>query len=173
MKVLVFMGLCLFVCLGSSELGARLAQCVRVGNNKNARFLRIVGTDVLALEYLWGRKSGRMPLERIGMGRPKGAVNKATTALKEAILASFDRLGGATYLEEVGRRDPRTYCTLLSRILPKTSIGMQDEIPVASLSDAEIRQRVAGMLREGLSSGGIETGDVVDAEAVTVKPDSS
>ncbi len=111
-----------------------------------------------------------MPLERIGMGRPKGAVNKATTALKEAILASFDRLGGATYLEEVGRRDPRTYCTLLSRILPKTSIGMQDEIPVASLSDAEIRQRVAGMLREGLSAGGIETGDVVDAVEVTAKP---
>ena len=44
---------------------------------------------------------------------------------------------------------------------------------VSTLSDSEIRQRVAGMLREGLSPAGIETGEVVDAVEVTAKPDAS
>jgi hypothetical protein len=110
----------------------------------------------------------------IHTGRPKGTQNKTTTALKDALMLSFERLGGAAYLEEVARRDPRTYCALLGKVLPRNPAAT-DNAPgnVTTLSDAEIRQRVAGMLREGLSSGGIETGDVVDAEAVTVKPDVS
>jgi hypothetical protein len=46
---LVFMALCLLVCLGPFGLGARLAQCVGCGNNKNAHFLRAWCVDVLAL----------------------------------------------------------------------------------------------------------------------------
>jgi hypothetical protein len=88
-------------------------------------------------------------------------------------MLSFERLGGAAYLEEVARRDPRTYCALLGKVLPRNPATDNAPGNVTTLSDAEIRQRVAGMLREGLSSGGIETGDVVDAEAVTVKPDVS
>jgi len=107
-------------------------------------------------------------------GRAKGTPNRTTTALKEAIMLSFDRLGGAAYLEEVARRDPRTYCALLGKVLPRNpGAPEQSAAAVATLTDAEIRQRVAGMLREGLSAGGIETGDVVDAEAVMVKPDAS
>lgn len=49
---LVFMGLCLLVCLGSFELGARLAQGVGRGNNKNAHFLRAWCVDVLASEAI-------------------------------------------------------------------------------------------------------------------------
>jgi hypothetical protein len=109
----------------------------------------------------------------IHTGRPKGTQNKTTTALKDALMLSFERLGGAAYLEEVARRDPRTYCALLGKVLPRNPATDNAPGNVTTLSDAEIRQRVAGMLREGLSSGGIETGDVVDAEAVTVKPDVS
>ncbi len=109
----------------------------------------------------------------IHTGRPKGTQNRTTTALKDALMLSFERLGGAAYLEEVARRDPRTYCALLGKVLPRNPATDNAPGNVTTLSDAEIRQRVAGMLREGLSSGGIETGDVVDAEAVTVKPDVS
>lgn len=100
-------------------------------------------------------------------GRAKGTPNRTTTALKEAIMLSFDRLGGAAYLEEVARRDPRTYCALLGKVLPRNPAAT-DNAPgnVATLTDAEIRQRVAGMLREGLSPAGIETGEVVDAVEV-------
>lgn len=115
-----------------------------------------------------------MALDRSVTGRAKGTPNKLTSSIRDAIFVSFERLGGAAYLEEVARRDPRTYCALLGKVLPRNpGTSEQSAAAVASLSDAEIRQRVAGMLREGLSAGGIETGDVVDAEAVTVKPDAS
>ncbi len=107
-------------------------------------------------------------------GRQAGTQNKVTTALKDAILASFERLGGASYLEEVGRRDPKTYCALLGKVLPRNPLAPESGAgSVTTLSDAEIRQRVAGMLREGLSPAGIETGEVVDAVEVTAKPDAS
>ena len=106
-------------------------------------------------------------------GRQAGTPNKASLTLKEAILASFERLGGASYLEEVGRREPRTYCALLARVLPRNAAPDATAATVATLSDAEIRQRVAGMLREGLSPAGIETGEVVDAVEVSAKPDVS
>lgn len=105
-------------------------------------------------------------------GRQAGTPNKASLTLKEAILASFERLGGASYLEEVGRREPRTYCALLARVLPRNATPDATAATVATLSDAEIRQRVAGMLREGLSVEAVSTGDSIEAEAVTVKRDA-
>jgi hypothetical protein len=102
-------------------------------------------------------------------GRKAGTPNKTTTALKEAILLSFERLGGAAYLEQVGRQDPKTYCTLLSKILPRNGITTDQTAGVAQLSDAEIRSRVALMLREGLSVEAVSTGESIEAEAVTIK----
>jgi hypothetical protein len=114
-----------------------------------------------------------MALDRNLTGRAKGTPNKFTTFLKEAMQTSFERLGGPAYLEEVGRRDPKTYCALLSKMFPRQDKPNQSsEGAVSTLSDAEIRQRVAGMLREGLSPAGIETGEVVDAVEVTAKPDA-
>lgn len=108
-----------------------------------------------------------------GSGRAKGTPNRFTAFLKEAIQTSFERLGGPAYLEEVGRRDPKTYCALLSKMFPRQDKPSQaSEGAVSTLSDAEIRQRVAGMLREGLSPAGIETGEVVDAVEVTAKPNA-
>jgi hypothetical protein len=105
----------------------------------------------------------------IHTGRPKGTQNRTTTALKDALMLSFERLGGAAYLEEVARRDPRTYCALLGKVLPRNPATDNAPGNVTTLSDAEIRQRVAGMLREGLSPAGIETGEVVDAVEVGEK----
>ena len=103
-------------------------------------------------------------------GRKAGTPNKVTATIKEAVLLSFERLGGAAYLEEVARRDPRTYCALLGKVLPRNPLAPESGAgTVATLSDAEIRQKVAGMLREGLSPAGIETGEVVDAVEVTAK----
>lgn len=111
-----------------------------------------------------------MALDRNLTGRAKGTPNKFTTFLKEAMQTSFERLGGPAYLEEVGRRDPKTYCALLSKMFPRQDKPSQaSEGAVSTLSDAEIRQRVAGMLREGLSAEAISTGDSVDVEAVTIK----
>jgi len=104
----------------------------------------------------------------VGGGSRKGIPNRTTVAVRNAIVDAFERVGGANYLEQVARQEPKVFCVLLAKILPKQALD-SGAATVSTLSDAEIRQRVAGMLREGLSAGGIETGDVVDAEAVTVK----
>ena len=156
-----------------------LAQSVGCGNNKNAQNVRTERKECLALGSILSNAISDMAsaaqlANLIHTGRPKGTQNKTTTALKDALMLSFERLGGAAYLEEVARRDPRTYCALLGKVLPRNPAAT-DNAPgnVAMLSDAEIRQRVAGMLREGLSPAGIETGEVVDAVEVSVKPNAS
>lgn len=55
--------------------------------------------------------------ERIG-GRAKGTPNKTTKKLKDAIMHAFDEVGGQKYLVKVAQDDPRTFCTLLGKVLP-------------------------------------------------------
>lgn len=51
-------------------------------------------------------------------GRVKGTPNHNTTALKDAIMGAFDASGGQAYLQRVADEDPRTFCTLLGKVLP-------------------------------------------------------
>ena len=51
-------------------------------------------------------------------GRIKGTPNKFTADLKAAILGAFEAKGGQKYLERVAETDPRTFCSLLAKILP-------------------------------------------------------
>lgn len=61
-----------------------------------------------------------------GKGRPKGAPNKTTTTLKEAILAAAaehgeddtGRDGLKGYLRKVAREDTKAFAGLLGRVLP-------------------------------------------------------
>ena len=61
---------------------------------------------------------GRRKPPRAGMGRPPGSVNKTTATLKEALQASFDELGGARWLVELAKSEPRAYASLLAKLLP-------------------------------------------------------
>lgn len=54
---------------------------------------------------------------RIG-GRQKGTPNKATTEIKAAVMAAFDKVGGAKYLERIAEENPAVFCQLLAKILP-------------------------------------------------------
>lgn len=51
-------------------------------------------------------------------GRKKGTTNKATTALKDAIMNAFEKVGGQAYLERVAEDDPKTFLALLAKVLP-------------------------------------------------------
>jgi hypothetical protein len=53
-----------------------------------------------------------------GKGRPKGAKNKMTAALKDMILGALDEAGGQEYLVEQARKNPVAFMTLLGKVLP-------------------------------------------------------
>ena len=63
----------------------------------------------------------------MGKGRPEGAKNKVTAAVKEAITNAFEKVGGEDYLVTVAREDPRTFCTLLGKVLPLQVSGEDGE----------------------------------------------
>ena len=104
-----------------------------------------------------------------GRGRKPGSLNKVSQILKEALMDSFDRLGGAAYLEAVGRQDPKTYLTLLAKVLPSRSQAADPADTAHSLTDNALNDRLAALLRDsGVSREAIATGDSVDAEVVSV-----
>jgi hypothetical protein len=57
---------------------------------------------------------------RAGPGRPKGAKGKIPMALKEAILASLDELGGKEYLKTLAIQNSSAYAGLIGKVLPTT-----------------------------------------------------
>jgi hypothetical protein len=59
-------------------------------------------------------------------GRRKGTPNKVNGAVKEAILNAFRKVGGESYLEKIATEDPKTFCTLLGKVVP-TEIANADE----------------------------------------------
>jgi hypothetical protein len=71
-----------------------------------------------------------------GPGRPPGLPNKATRALKAAILDAFEKVGGEAYLVRVAQEDPKTFCTLLGKVLPMQLAGDPDN-PLKSVTRVE------------------------------------
>lgn len=74
-----------------------------------------------------------------GPGRPKGSQNKATYALREAILKAAENVGRKhlkrdegliAYLEFLAWEHPATFAPLLGKVLPMTIAGASDAPPV-------------------------------------------
>jgi hypothetical protein len=117
-------------------------------------------------------------LTTAGPGRPKGIPNKQTVAIKDAIERAFTKLGGTDYLVHVGRTDPRTFCALLSKLLP-TRLSNADGSPLLAalteLTDAQLEARTARALadaqRAGLmaSSEGASSAQVLEVQAEVVE----
>ena len=53
-------------------------------------------------------------------GRPKGALNKTTAALKDMILGSLDDVGGRQYLARLAIENSSAYASLIGKVLPTT-----------------------------------------------------
>jgi hypothetical protein len=58
-----------------------------------------------------------------GKGRPVGATNLVNRTLKEAILQSFNKIGGVNWLVKLADTHPPVYATLLGRVLPLEVTG--------------------------------------------------
>ncbi len=123
-----------------------------------------------------------MPQNRFteaGPGRPKGLPNRQTVAIKEAIENAFTELGGMSYLVHVGRNDPRTFCALLSRLLP-TKLANADGSPLLAalteLTDAQLEARTARALADAQRAGlmgppdSLSSQPVLEVQAEVVEP---
>lgn len=64
-----------------------------------------------------GSKPGPKPGQRFG-GRKKGTPNKIPMALREAIQAAFDKVGGVEYLCGIAQSQPQVFCSLLGKVIP-------------------------------------------------------
>ena len=65
-------------------------------------------------------------------GRQKGSLNKIKLQVKEAIAEAFDEAGGKEYLLKIAKEDPRTFCTLVGKLVP-TTVGGDPENPIRQI----------------------------------------
>jgi hypothetical protein len=78
-----------------------------------------------------------------GMGRPKGAVNKTTALLKDAILMAAQKAGGGddeglvNYLHQQAVANPGPFLSLLGKVLPMTVAGDKDN-PLSLVTRIEL-----------------------------------
>jgi hypothetical protein len=102
-------------------------------------------------------------------GRAKGQPNKLTASIKDAIEHAFEKLGGTDYLVHVGQSDPRTFCALLSKLLP-TKLSNADGSPLLAalteLTDAQLEARTARALADAQRAGLMGQPDGLSGTAV-------
>lgn len=78
---------------------------------------------------------------RVG-GRQKGTPNKLTASVRMAVIDAFEKLGGVDYLVKIGTEEPKTFITLLAKILPTQVEGAGDgrqHLMVSWLSEVDGR----------------------------------
>ncbi len=79
-----------------------------------------------------------------GKGRPKGAKNKLSGALKDMILGALNDAGGVEYLIRQADENPVAFLTLIGKVLPMQIAGDQGEplqISLAWYGDAGTKER--------------------------------
>jgi hypothetical protein len=139
---------------------------------QQARRLRTNETALLFTKH--SKTMAQHRLTTAGPGRPAGMPNKTTQSVKEAIERAFQKLGGTDYLVHVGRNDPRTFCALLSRLLP-TKLANADGSPLLAalteLTDAQLEARTARALADAQRLGLASTAQpAIEVQAVPVDP---
>ena len=84
-------------------------------------------------------------------GRKPGTPNKLTTDVRAAILGAFNKLGGEDWLVRLARRDPKSFATLLGKLVPThdvSSSGAQDPDELAR----RVRERLRFMEQQTAGS---------------------
>lgn len=87
-------------------------------------------------------------------GRRKGTPNKVTASVKEALLQSFENVGGVSYLDRMAAEEPRAYMALLNKVIP-AEVKQEITKKYADLTLEELmeqRQRMDAEISEQLGS---------------------
>lgn len=73
--------------------------------------------------------AGKRRPPNAGKGRPKGVPNKTTRAVKEALWAAYEDIGGGAKLKEWAEANPTEFFKLWGRMLP-TEVSGPDGSPI-------------------------------------------
>lgn len=87
--------------------------------------------------------------KRPGSGRKKGVPNKVTGDVKTAIAAAFNEVGGKDYLVKLAESDPKTFCTLVGKIVPLSLQGGDEDKPILFELLNAIDGKTRGIPRSG------------------------
>ena len=78
--------------------------------------------------------------KRAGAGRPRGSTDYMTRELKDTILEALEKShenGSLGYLVDVAKKDHKTFCGLLGRVLPMT-VGGDQEHPLNTITTIQL-----------------------------------
>jgi len=88
-------------------------------------------------------------LTRKGEGRPKGGKGKIARQVKNDIFETYMELGGKDYLAVVATEDPKTFCGMLTKLIPnviQAEIGRPGDFD--HLTDEELDEAIIVKFRE-------------------------
>jgi hypothetical protein len=74
--------------------------------------------------------AGRNPGTPKSGGRQAGTPNKIGADLKAMILGALDAVDGQAYFEKIAREDPKTFCSLVAKLLPTTLASGDADNPI-------------------------------------------
>jgi len=71
-------------------------------------------------------------------GRPLGAQNKVTGAVKDMILRALEEAGGVEYLKEQAKKNPKAFMSLVGRVLPYQVTGENGGAIICQLTPQDL-----------------------------------
>lgn len=103
------------------------------------------------------------------MARTKGAKNKITIAVKDAVEHAFNTVNrDGMYLVNLAHDDPKTFCSLVSRCIPSAvAISVSHTIDLSEAmieADKNIKRLEAEYKERGLSLGSKSKMPVIENE---------
>jgi hypothetical protein len=93
--------------------------------------------------------------KREGAGRRKGSQNRFTSAIKDAVLETFEKLGGVTHMTTWARKNPTDFYRIAAKLIPQqinADVSHFDK-EASEYSDAELEHIIATGSAPGSGGG--------------------
>ena len=73
----------------------------------------------------------------IGLGRPKGSLNRTTRKVRETVLRVFERMGGEKKFLEWSIRNPDEFYRYFMRLLPVEDRAQKPSVQIVLVKNAD------------------------------------